>query len=51
MIEKRLSDEGTVIAFPQRDVHLSSEHPLRVELATVDPPEDGGRATQHSDSN
>lgn len=51
MIEKRLSDEGIVIAFPQRDVHLSSEHPLRVELATAGPPEDGGRAPQRSDRN
>lgn len=33
MIEKRLCEEGIVIAFPQRDVHLSSAQPLRVELA------------------
>jgi len=32
MIEKRMREEGIVIAFPQRDVHLDSAGPLRIEL-------------------
>ena len=32
MIEKQLREAGIVIAFPQRDVHLDSSGPLRVEL-------------------
>ena len=29
-IYKRFNDAGIVIAFPQRDVHLDSEQPIRV---------------------
>jgi small-conductance mechanosensitive channel len=32
MIERRLREAGIVIAFPQRDVNLSSAAPVRVEL-------------------
>jgi small-conductance mechanosensitive channel len=32
MIEKRLSEAGISIAFPQRDIHLKGETPLRVSL-------------------
>ena len=33
MIEKRLTDAGISIAFPQREIHLSADQPLRVEVA------------------
>jgi small-conductance mechanosensitive channel len=33
MIEKSFAESGIVIAYPQRDVHLHAEAPLRVELA------------------
>lgn len=33
MIEKRLSEAGISIAFPQREIHLSADKPLRVEVA------------------
>jgi potassium efflux system protein len=32
MIDKRFAEENIVIAFPQRDVHLDSAEPLRVEM-------------------
>jgi small-conductance mechanosensitive channel len=32
MIEKRLREAGIVLAFPQRDVHLDSSRPLRIEV-------------------
>jgi len=32
MIGKRLDEAGVVIAFPQRDVHLDSPRPLKVEI-------------------
>lgn len=32
MIEKRLRETGIVLAFPQRDVHLDSSRPLRIEV-------------------
>jgi small-conductance mechanosensitive channel len=32
MIEKRLRDAGILMAYPQRDVHLDSSRPLRVEV-------------------
>lgn len=32
MIEKRLGEAGISIAFPQRDIHLKGETPLRVSL-------------------
>ena len=34
IIEKRFADSGVVVAFPQRDVHLLSENPLRVEVVS-----------------
>jgi potassium-dependent mechanosensitive channel len=33
MIEKRLTEAGISIAFPQREIHLSADKPLRVEVA------------------
>jgi small-conductance mechanosensitive channel len=36
MIDKRFAEENIVISFPQRDVHIDSADPLRVEM--VDPP-------------
>ncbi len=33
MIYKRFTDEHIVFAFPQRDLHLDSADPLRIELA------------------
>lgn len=35
LIEELLSQNGIVIAFPQRDVHLDISHPVKVELATT----------------
>jgi small-conductance mechanosensitive channel len=32
MIERRFREERIVMAFPQRDIHVSGVHPLRVEL-------------------
>ena len=32
-IERDLRDAGIVMAFPQRDIHLDSAVPLRVELS------------------
>jgi potassium-dependent mechanosensitive channel len=32
IIERRFADSGVAVPFPQRDVHLLSEHPLRVEV-------------------
>jgi small-conductance mechanosensitive channel len=32
MIEKRFSEAGVDIAFPQRDIHLSASRPLQVEV-------------------
>lgn len=40
MIEKALTEAGIVIAFPQRDIHLDSERPLRIELSRVEQPAD-----------
>jgi small-conductance mechanosensitive channel len=40
MIEKRLSEAGISIAFPQREIHLSTDKPLRV--AMEDPPATAG---------
>ena len=33
MIAKRFDEAGIVVAFPQRDVHLDTTAPLRVQLA------------------
>ena len=41
MIERQLRDAGIVVAFPQRDVHLDSAGPLRVELVRSDGPAPG----------
>jgi small-conductance mechanosensitive channel len=32
MIEKRLGESGIRIPYPQRDMHLTSERPIRVEI-------------------
>lgn len=32
MIEKRFGEEGIVLAFPQRDIHLAAVQPLQVEV-------------------
>jgi small-conductance mechanosensitive channel len=32
MIERRFAEEKIVLAFPQRDVHLDSAQPLRIEM-------------------
>jgi small-conductance mechanosensitive channel len=32
MIEKQFAENGIVIAYPQRDVHLDSAQPLRVQV-------------------
>jgi len=32
MIEKRFSEAGIGIAYPQRDIHLTSAQPLQVEI-------------------
>jgi potassium efflux system protein len=34
MIEKRFSEAGITLAYPQRDVHLNAAKPLRIELIT-----------------
>jgi len=36
MIEKRCREAGIVIAYPQRDVHLDSSRPLRIEVVRGD---------------
>ena len=33
MIDKALAEAGIVIAFPQRDVHLNADKPVRIELS------------------
>jgi len=43
MIEKRLGEAGIAIAFPQRDIHLKGDAPLRVSLVrgnAAEPPGD-----------
>lgn len=35
MIDKRFAEENIVLAFPQRDVHLDSSQPLRVEMVAT----------------
>lgn len=42
-IEELFSENGILLAFPQRDVHLDIPHPVRVELNTAMTP--GGNAT------
>lgn len=36
MIEKRLAEAGIGVPFPQRDMHLTTTDPIRVQLATGD---------------
>jgi small-conductance mechanosensitive channel len=33
MIEKRLTETGIGVPYPQRDIHLSADRPIRVEIA------------------
>lgn len=33
MIEKRLAETGIGVPYPQRDIHLSAERPIRIEIA------------------
>jgi small-conductance mechanosensitive channel len=35
MIDKRFAEENVVLAFPQRDVHLDSAKPLRIEVVST----------------
>lgn len=35
MIDRRFAEEKIVLAFPQRDVHLDSAQPLRIEMVTA----------------
>lgn len=37
MIDKRFAEEKIVLAFPQRDVHLDSSGPLRIEVVSPAP--------------
>jgi potassium efflux system protein len=39
MIEKRLSEAGISIPFPQRDLHLTSSKPLQIEINSSKSPE------------
>jgi small-conductance mechanosensitive channel len=34
MIDKRFAEENIVLAFPQRDVHLDSAQPFRIEVVS-----------------
>jgi small-conductance mechanosensitive channel len=38
MVEKRLGESGIHIPYPQRDMHLATERPIRVEI--LHPPAD-----------
>jgi small-conductance mechanosensitive channel len=35
MIDRRFAEEKIVLAFPQRDVHLDSAQPLRIEMISA----------------
>ena len=37
MLEKRLTDAGISIAFPQRDIHLAAARPLQIEVVSATP--------------
>ncbi len=39
IIEKRLTDAGIVVPFPQRDVHLTTSQPLQIKIHSGDSPE------------
>ena len=38
IIEKRLTDAGIVVPFPQRDVHLTTTLPLQVQIQPSESP-------------
>jgi small-conductance mechanosensitive channel len=38
IIEKRLTDAGIVVPFPQRDVHLTTSQPLQIKINSVEFP-------------
>jgi small-conductance mechanosensitive channel len=38
MLEKQLAEAGIVIPFPQRELRLGTTGPVRVEVATAQPP-------------
>ena len=38
MIEKRLSDAGITIPFPQRDIHLETSKPLQIQIQSGESP-------------
>lgn len=44
-VEQALRDAGIAIAFPQRDVHLDTRAPLRVEIERAAPPARDGTST------
>jgi potassium efflux system protein len=37
MLEKRFAEAGITVAFPQRNIHLDSEHPLQIEVVAGAP--------------
>ncbi len=39
MIEKRLTDAGITVPFPQRDVHLTTSQPLQIQIKSGEAPE------------
>lgn len=39
IIEKRLTDAGITVPFPQRDVHLTTSHPLQIQINSGKAPE------------
>ncbi|MGQ0810339.1 MAG: mechanosensitive ion channel domain-containing protein [Nitrospiraceae bacterium] len=54
MIEKSFADEGIVLAFQQRDVHLNAGRPLRVQVLPMDqrpePAQEVGRSPENQRS-
>ena len=40
MMEKRLGEAGIAISFPQRDIHIDTLKPLKIELVSVAKPSD-----------
>ena len=39
MIEKKLGEAGIAISFPQRDIHIDSLKPLKIELVSCEKPQ------------
>jgi small-conductance mechanosensitive channel len=35
MIEKRLAETGIGVPYPQRDMHLTTDRPIRVEISNT----------------